>query len=293
MEAQNAPEADSHVAVTRKVEIYLQQKRERVEPDEEDARVLRRFVDARKRAELVGEQNFLGKADREAAHALRRGGNTVRAAFELRGDIGIAHDRPRDELGKERNIGGEVDEIPLRCRLTAIDVDDVAEHLKGVEADADGQAQLQKRQGKPRDGVDAREEKVRVLKIAEKPKAHKDRECQKDLRRPLPTVLFDQQAEGIALHDGDEHQKHILRLAPGVEKEAREQQHRVFQLPRRCKVEQQRRGQKVEEKGNAGKEHGLLRLSEDQAMASSQATAASAKASVTFSLNWSTRSSAP
>ena len=264
MEAQHPPEADGHIAVARKVEIDLEQKRERVEPDEEDARVLRRLVGARERAELVGEQNFLGKADREAAHALRRGGDTVRAAFELRGDVGIPYDRPRDELGEERNIGGEVDEIPLRRRFAAVDVDDVAQYLKGVEADADGQAQLQKRQGEPRDGVDAREKKVRVLKIAEKPKAHKDRERQKDLRRLLPAVLFNQQAETIALHDGDEHEQHIFRLAPGIEKEACEQQHRVFQLPRRCKVDQQRRRQKVKEKGNAGKEHKLLRLSEDQ-----------------------------
>ena len=98
----------------------------------------------------------------------------MRAVLKLRGDIGIPHDRPRDELGKERNIGGKVDEIPLRRRCTAIDVDDVAEHLKGVEADADGQTQLQKRQGKPCDGVDAREEKVRVFEVAEKPQAHED-----------------------------------------------------------------------------------------------------------------------
>ena len=264
MEAQHPPEADGHIAVARKVEIDLEQERERVEPDEEDARVLRRLVGARERAELVGEQNFLGKADRKAAHALRRGGDAVRAAFELCGDVGIAHDRPRDELGEERNIGGEVDEIPLRRRFAAVDVDDVAQYLKGVEADADGQAQLQKRQGEPCDGVDAGEKKVRVLKIAEKPKAHKDRERQKDLRRLLPAVLFNQQAETIALHDGDEHEQHIFRLAPGIEKEACEQQHRVFQLPRRCKVDQQRRRQKVKEKGNAGKEHKLLRLSEDQ-----------------------------
>ena len=70
--------------------------------------------------------------------------------------------------------------------------------------------------------------KVRVLKIAEKPKAHKDRERQKDLRRLLPAELFNQQAETIALHDGDEHEQHIFRLAPGIEKEACEQQHRVF-----------------------------------------------------------------
>ena len=158
----------------------------------------------------------------------------------------------------------EVDEISLRRRFAAVDVDDVAQYLKGVEADADGQAQLQKRQGEPCDGVDAGEKKVRVLKIAEKPKAHKDRERQKDLRRLLPAVLFNQQAETIALHDGDEHEQHIFRLAPGIEKEACEQQHRVFQLLRRCKVDQQRRRQKVKEKGNAGKEHKLLRLSEDQ-----------------------------
>ena len=219
----------------------------------------------------------------------------MRALPELQSNVAVTHDRTCDELGEERNIGGKVNEVSLCRRVAAINVDDIAEHLEGVEADADGKAQLQKRQGKSRGGIDAGKEEICILEIAEQPKAHKDRERQKDLRRPLPAVLFNQQAEEIPLRDGDEHQNDIFRLAPGVEEKTYEQQRRVFQPARHQKVEQQRRRQKIKEKGNAGKEHGRLLpfKKSNQTMGSSQTTEAPENAAVTFSLNSSTSSSAP
>ena len=104
----------------------------------------------------------------------------MRALPELQSNVAVTHDRTCDELGEERNIGGKVNEVSLCRRVAAINVDDIAEHLKGVETDADGKAQLQKRQGKPRGGIDACKEEICILEIAEQPKAHEDRQRQKE-----------------------------------------------------------------------------------------------------------------
>ncbi len=67
----------------------------------------------------------------------------------------VADDGPGDELREHGHIGGKVDEVPLGRHVAAVDVDDVAEDLKGIKADADGQGHAEQRKGQPRERVKA------------------------------------------------------------------------------------------------------------------------------------------
>ena len=164
-EAENRAQADGHVAVGREIKIDLQHEAHGVEPVKERVRILRRLEVLHELAEHIGDQNLLGKTQHEAPRARRRAGACVRAGAKLRRHVRIADDGPGDELGEHGNIGRQINGILLRRGVAAPDVHDIAQNLEGVEADADGQRDLQRRDGKPRDGPEGIKEEVRVLEI--------------------------------------------------------------------------------------------------------------------------------
>ena len=60
--------------------------------------------------------------------------------------------------------------------------------------------------------------------------------------------------------DGAQHQEDVYGLSPGIEEQAKDQQHGVVPTARAEKVSGQHCRQKDKEKGNAGKDHGPLSL---------------------------------
>jgi len=84
--------------------------------------------------------------------------SAVCAVLKLPGDVRIADDRPGDQLREHRNVRRKIDIIPLRRNIATIDVNDIADDLKRVEADADGQRDLQERDRQPGDGIEARDD---------------------------------------------------------------------------------------------------------------------------------------
>src|SRR5580700_10769922 len=93
-------------------------------------------------------------------------------AMELREQLIGAFNGAGDHLGEERDIEGIIKKIALGWRLAAIDLNGVAEGLKGVERDANRQNHLKKRQrnvdtGMPEAGLQRGGKEVVVLKHAE------------------------------------------------------------------------------------------------------------------------------
>lgn len=175
------------------------------------------------------------------------------AADQLRGNVCIADDGSGDELGEHGHIGGQLQQVSLGRHRATVDIDDVAEHLKGVEADADGQGDLQSRQGKARQRTQGAEEKAGVFAVAQQTQTQHRRENEKE---PLMTgIPLHEPPEGVALSDGGQHEQQEPGLAPAVEHEAAQQQRQILPAVRRQEVEQQHRRQEVKEKGNTGKEH--------------------------------------
>ena len=65
--------------------------------------------------------------------------------FELIGEERELQDRPGDQVREHRDEAGEIDKVGHRLGFAAIDVDRVAERLKGVEADAERQHHAKER----------------------------------------------------------------------------------------------------------------------------------------------------
>ena len=63
---------------------------------------------------------------------------------ELRQEVARAHDRPGDELREESNEEREIEEVVARLDPAAVDVDAVADALKGVERDPNWQDHCQR-----------------------------------------------------------------------------------------------------------------------------------------------------
>lgn len=65
----------------------------------------------------------------------------MRALAQLIVNVGVADDRSRDKLRKERNVCAECGDVLLNARVAAVYVDDVGERLERVERYSDRQRQ--------------------------------------------------------------------------------------------------------------------------------------------------------
>ena len=243
MEPEDTAQTDGHVAVTGKVEIEMKNVSRRVKPDEQDGDVRGAFVGGDQFVEDIGQQHLFGKAEDEAAGAVGSIGQRVGAMLQLGSDVRVPDDGPGDELGEHGHIRGKVNEIPLGSHIAPVYVDDVAQDLEGVKADADGQGHMEQREGQPGEGVEAADEKVGVFAVAQQPQTDNGGGPQAQLGPFGPVAeFFGQQAEYITLYDGDDHEYHEPGLTPGIEKQTAEQQHRIFQPAGDQKIQDQDAG---------------------------------------------------
>ena len=146
--------------------------------------------------------------------------------LKLRGNIRIPDNRPGDQLGKHRDIGREMNQVFLRG-FSPIHVHSIADDLEGIEADPDGQSNMQERKVRAGNRIEVLQKKVRILKIQEKTKTDSHRNSADIFRGPPTPIPFQQKPEAVTAQNGDRHQQNILRLSPGIEKQAGEQQHSI------------------------------------------------------------------
>src|SRR5690349_9639587 len=79
---------------------------------------------------LAGNQYPLDHPDQHAPETSRNLRGSRIEGRELVTELLVARDRPGDELWKEQNIGGELEEISLRRDCPSGDIDDVGNDLK-------------------------------------------------------------------------------------------------------------------------------------------------------------------
>ena len=253
MKAKDPAEAHGHIAVTGEVEVNLQGAGHGVEPCKQHRGLGGLQKGGHQLIQHVGDKDLFPKPHHEASCAGGSVRQRVAAAGQLRGNVCIADDGPGDELGEHGHIGGQLQQVPLGRHRATVDIDDVAEHLKGVEADADGQGDLQSRQGKTRQRTQSAEEEAGVFAVAQQTQTQ---HCRENEKGPLMTgIPLHEPTEGVALRDGGQHEQQEPGLSPAVEHEAAQQQSQILPTVRSQEVEQQHRGQEVKEKGNTGKEH--------------------------------------
>ena len=155
-------------------------------------------------------------------------------AGDLRQQRRRPHDRAGDQVREERDERRELDEVPRRLDLAAIDVDDVAHRLERVERDADRQHDLEvperDRQPRPAQGLmQALGEEVVVLEDS--------RACPGSgpcsaRRRPCAcrgsSIRVDPEPAGVVHHRGEDQEREEPGVPPGVEVIGRSQQQDVL-----------------------------------------------------------------
>ena len=158
-DAQQQGDADGHVGVTREVAVDL--KRIAVGADEVlEARVKRRGVEDavdEVDADIVRDDAFLQQAadDEVEPFAERLAGHDGRPEH-LGDEVAGPNDRSGHESGEEGDVKQVVDPASERLKLTAVDVDGVAERLEGEERNADGQEDVQRLVNRASDGGHAK-----------------------------------------------------------------------------------------------------------------------------------------
>ena len=211
--------AQGHVRVAGEVAVDLQRIRDQAAPRVEAAPRCRigehRVGDDRA---MVGHEQFLAQADEEhgsaGAEAVRGGADV---AVELRQKNRGAHDRPGDEVGKERDEHRVLDERVHARNDAAIDIDGVAHRLEGVKADAGGKEDAQQRQlmsGEVQHAVEVAEEEVGVFEVGQQPEVRDHADRHPGLARALDVGDADA-LRAIEVDAGDEQQQNHVAVVPG------------------------------------------------------------------------------
>ena len=232
LEAEELGRAARDVGVAAEVAVDLE--REAVERDDDLGRaerggVVEHAVD-QVHAHEVREDDLLRHAHRDQEERVPDPlAGQPRRPVDLRQELGRAHDRAGDELREEGDVEAEADEAAARLEPPAVDVDRVAERLERVEADADGQQDVEdgrielhpeQREDVPRRGA----EEVEVLEDAEEAEVAAEADQQPSLLARLRLRAGDLEAGREVEERGEEDQPDVGRVPRHVEGAAGEEE---------------------------------------------------------------------
>ena len=246
MKAENTPQANGHIAVAGKIKVQMQHIGQRIQPAKQHRALLGRLELRYQCVQCVGQQHLFA----EACHKAGKPGGQIlpggAARVQLLAHIGIAHDGACDQLRKHGDIGGQIHQVFLRRHRAAPHIHHIADDLKGVKADADGQRHPDYRDIPAGELPQILRKKARILAPAQQPQTDAQR-CRKRQIFALGVVFpaLGQQAKAIALRNGKQHEPHKFRLAPCIKHKACRQQHAIAKTPGAHKVYPQHHRQKI------------------------------------------------
>ena len=217
--------------------------------------------------EGVGEQDLLHDAEHEAREArdeivdMRR-----RTGLHLAGDVVIFDDRTGEELREEKHIK-RIKRRALRHRRDlAVNVDEIGDLLEDDEGDADRQGDVGDRERREAEARDERaiilQDEARIFEIDEDREVAADAQRQPQASRPRSLFArIDPPGDEEIERDRGEDDEDEERLAPGVEDDARCEQHEHAGLEPRFdrKVKEIDRRREDEQKQRLVKKHPLSR----------------------------------
>ena len=267
MEAEHPAKADGHVGIAGKIVIDLHQIRRRRNPRAAHGQV--RPIQSEQRihqqTQVVCQYRLFAEAHQEAVHARHEIRPVFHAPFNFVRYCLIAHDRAGDQLREERHIQANVEEALLHLAVAAIDVDDIAHRLEGKERYADGQRDFRhgERQIEPRPNV--AQQPAQVFICAQQPKIQHHRQHQRELGVPAVFPLFlavNPQRQQPVHCNGRHHNRHKLRLSPGIEAQRGYGEEHIARLAPffQNRVARQHKGEKEIQEHIAGKYHTELLL---------------------------------
>ena len=168
--------------------------------------------------------------------------------MQLRAHIAQAQDGTHDELGEHRLKGGIVQKAALGLGVAAVDVRDVGDALKYIEAHTERQGDTEKGKVGIRQSAQIFQKPTHVLEIKET--AHIAREREDEPGAPLVAVrVLDQPPCGkVDENERDQHEKRARTRAEPIEEQAPQCEHSLAEAGRDNIVYRQKGGQKIKEK---------------------------------------------
>lgn len=140
--------------------------------------------------------------------------------------------------GYQLMVAGEIHQIFvvgfLRRDLAAVDVQHIADGLKGVKRDADRQGNLRHRELEAGEEIKVFDQEAAVLKDAQHPQIKNKRGRQRKLHPPCLAALpeiFNAFGPGVVQKGGKHQHEHPHRFPPGIEKKRESEQHDVLPGP--------------------------------------------------------------
>ncbi len=180
-------------------------------------------------------------------------------ARELARNLAVADDRSRDELRKQKEIERGLDRALLRVRVTAIDVYDVRNRVKGEERDPDWKNQMGHGvRAQPKAGPDdihGLDKERRVLEDPQHQQIGAHGEGEQRARQTGSIEPMDPDRHRVVEDDRRRQEVREASAALRVEQDACRQQQRVAPRAERGEVESDQDREKAEEKRRFGKQH--------------------------------------
>ena len=255
-EAEQAAEADGDVRIAAEVEIHIQRVGNDGVPGAEhrkprDVLAEERVDDA---PQVVRDDDLFRKADDDAQRTLPHVFQRRCAVVDLVLNRAVADDRAGDHVREQGEVEQEFRVVLLHLHGLPVAVENVGDRLERVEADAERQRDLRHGEAGAENGVHILEEGRGVFEDEQQGDVDGDAGCDGDLRALFFPVFIDLQANEPVENGAEKQEQNPDRLAPGVENQRKNDEHRVFgaQPFSQC-VGDQAQGQKEVEKKQIGK----------------------------------------
>ena len=174
MKSKHPAQPDCHIRIGREIIIELDGIEQHPKPRARYRKLLQRRIQIllHQFACCIGNHHLFGQADAKAGDALAhvlRGGV---AFLDLRCHVAVPHNRSCHQLMVARQVHQIFAVAFLRRHLPAVDIQHIADGLKGIKGDADGQRNLRNRQRKTGQKIQILHKKPLYLKTPSIPKSN-------------------------------------------------------------------------------------------------------------------------
>ena len=184
----------------------------------------------RQRRDHVGDQHLLRQADDENAGADRSVRQRQPSRVELTGDRLVANDRSGDELGKQRDVQGDIDRIAIGLEAPPVYIDDVGHAVKGEERDPERKFDFRFPDAvaeRDKQGIEIGGEEIGVFEHAENQQIAGHRAGERKFARPSAGAV-NQNGGDVVECNGKKKDRQMPGFAPRIKYEGERQRNDIL-----------------------------------------------------------------
>lgn len=144
VESQHTAQSDGHIGVTGEVIINLESVGNHSQPGQRRTKLacFQRPYLVRHISQSIGNEYFFPHPETETFYPVQKIFPCLGPPAQRRGDIAVLYDGSCDELGKQGDIQGEIQDVGLGRDRIPVDVHHIGHGLESEKGDTDGQYHL-------------------------------------------------------------------------------------------------------------------------------------------------------